>query len=320
MQDILEVCAGLDVHEKTVVACVLNGKLNKAPQKEIETFGTTTQELFQLLEWLEVRGCTHVVMESTGVYWKPVWNILESGSFELILANAYQIKNLPGRKTDIKDSEWLAQLLRSGLISKSFVPSQPIRELRDLTRYRKKLLYEVNKEKNRVHKTLQDCNIKITSYLADIFGDTGRKIIEKILEKRTVTEGDLYVILSGRGKSKLKGKAGDLLKALQGKVEEHHVRMIQYCYDHILFLEKQIEGIDEEIAQYMNAYEEEVTLLDSIPGINETAAAVIIGEIGADMNQFPTDKQLSSWAGLSPGNNESAGKKKEVKSLRETKC
>jgi hypothetical protein len=169
MEAIIERCEGINVHEKTVVVCALKGDLNKKPEKEIETFNTTTTELLKLLDWIEERGCTQVVMESTGVYCKPVWNALESGNFEMILANARHIKNLQGRKTDVKDAEWIAQLLRSGLINKSFVPDAHIRNLRDLTRYRKKVLYEINIEKNRVHKILEDCNIKISSNISDIF-------------------------------------------------------------------------------------------------------------------------------------------------------
>lgn len=312
MEDLLEICGGLDVHEKVVVACVLNGELNKKPTKEVETFETNTEGLLRLLDWLEERKCTQVAMESTGVYWKPVWNILEAGDFELVLANAREIKNLPGRKTDVKDSEWIAQLLRSGLINKSFVPEEPIRDLRDLTRYRKKLVYSINTEKNRVHKILQDCNIKITSYITDIFGDTGRQILREILAGRKIERAELELMLSGRGKWKLQKKIEDIEKALRGKVRVHHRHMIQYSYDHISFLEGQLSEVEREIHERLKNYRREIELLKSIPGVNDNSAAVIIAEIGVDMEQFPTDKHLASWAGVSPGNNESAGKKKEV--------
>lgn len=310
MNDILEICAGLDVHQKVVVACVLDGRLNQQPQREIETFETNTEGLLRLLDWLEKRKCSHVAMESTGVYWKPIWNILETGDFELILANAHQIKNLPGRKTDVKDAEWIAQLLRSGLINKSFVPEAPIRDLRDLTRYRKKLVYEMNAEKNRVHKILQDCNIKLTSHISDIFGDTGRQIIECILKNKNITRKDIEEMVQGRGKGKIKNKVEDILKSLNGKVREHHRIMIRYSYNHIQFIEKQVAEVERKIEELAKDYRREIEILDTIPGIDSNSAAIIVAEIGVDMNQFPHDKHLSSWAGLSPGNNESAGKKK----------
>lgn len=316
MEDILEICAGLDVHEKVIVACVLNGKLAKRPKKEIESFETNTEGLLKLLDWLEERKCSHVVMESTGVYWKPVWNILETGEFELILANARQIKNLPGRKTDVKDAEWIAQLLRSGLVNKSFVPEQPIRDLRDLTRYRKKIVHSINREKNRVHKILQDCNMKMTSHLSDIFGDTGRQIINCILENKTIGRREIEQMVQGRGKGKIKAKVNDLVKAVNGNIRAHHRIMIQHSCDHIKFLEDKLEELEKAIDEALTPYAKEIELLDTVPGINQNAAAVIIAEIGVDMEQFPTDHHLSSWAGLSPGNNESAGKKKEVLRLK----
>lgn len=312
MEAIIERCAGLDVHEKTVVVCFLKGSLDKKPEKEIETFNTTTSDLLKLLDWIEERNCTHVAMESTGIYWKPVWNVLETGNFEMILANARHIKNLPGRKTDVKDAEWIAQLLRSGLVNKSFVPNESIRDLRDLTRYRKKIMYEINREKNRIHKILEDCNIKISSYLSDIFGDTGRKILHKIIKQEEIKMADLIEISSGRGKASIRAKLGDIKEAITGKAREHHLRMIKYSYAHIEFLENQIVQIEDEINLRIKPYWEEVEILDSVPGINENAASVIIAEIGTDMSYFPTDKNITSWSGLSPGNNESAGKKKEV--------
>lgn len=317
MEDILQICAGLDVHQKVIVACVLNGELNKRPKKEIESFDTNTEGLLNLLDWLEERKCSHVAMESTGVYWKPVWNILEGGEFELILANARQIRNLPGRKTDVKDAEWIAQLLRSGLVNKSFVPEQPIRDLRDLTRYRKKLVSSINREKNRVHKILQDCNIKITSQLSDVFGDTGRQILLCILENRPIGRTEIEQMIQGRGKGKLKAKVDDIVKSVKGNIREHHRMMIRHSYEHIVFLEGKLEELEEIIDESLKPYMTEIKLLETIPGINENSAAVIVAEIGVNMEQFPTDHHLSSWAGLSPGNNESAGKKKEVQQLKE---
>ena len=199
MDAILECCVGLDVHQEAVVTCVLFGPLEHKPKKEIRTFGTTTPELLTLADWLEEQKCSHVAMESTGVYWKPVWTILETGSFQLILANAQRIKNVPGRKTDVKDAEWIAQLLRSGLIEGSFVPPVEIRDLRDLTRYRKKLLQDTTQEKNRIHKVLQDAHIKITTYMSDIFGVSGRNIIESFLAGEVITVESYKMMVRGNG-------------------------------------------------------------------------------------------------------------------------
>lgn len=244
MEAIIERCAGLDVHEKTVVACVMTGSLKKPPKKETRTFSTVTKGLLELAEWLEEKECTHVAMESTGIYWKPVWNILESKELEIVLGNAQHVKNVPGRKTDVKDAEWLAQLLRSGLIEKSFVPAEPIRELRDVTRYRKNIVHEINREKNRMHKVLQDCNMKLTSFMSDIFGDTGRLILEKLVNGEKIEAEDLEGMVQGRGKAPLRKKLFDLHEAINGSVRKHHIVMIRLHYEHITFLEKQLEEVE----------------------------------------------------------------------------
>lgn len=307
MDAVLECCAGLDVHQETVVACVLFGPLEHKPKKEIRTFGTTTPELLTLADWLEEQKCSHVAMESTGVFWKPIWNILETGSFQLILANAQRIKNVPGRKTDVKDAEWIAQLLRSGLIEGSFVPPVEIRDLRDLTRYRKKLLQDMTQEKNRIHKILQDANIKITTYLSDIFGVSGRNILESLIDGEAITAEKLIKMVKGKVKSKVPG----LVDALNNRLRSHHREMIRYSWEHLKFLEQTIFDVEMRIDQCLSPYRQDIELLDSIPGVNQTASAVMIAELGTDMSVFPTDNHASSWAGVSPGNNESAGKKKE---------
>lgn len=306
MDAILECCAGLDVHQETVVACILFGSLESKPKKTIRTFSTTTSDLLALTDWLEEEKCSHVAMESTGVYWKPVWNILEAGSFQLSLANAQRIKNLPGRKTDVKDAEWIAQLLRSGLIQGSFVPPAEIRDLRDLTRYRKKLLQDATQEKNRIHKILQDANIKITTYISDIFGVSGRNIMESLMDGEVITVEKLNQMVKGKVKSKIPG----LADALNHRLRSHHRDMIRYSWSHLKFLEQSLINVEQKISECMAPYQQEVELLTSIPGINQTSSAIMIAELGADMSVFPTDSQLSSWAGVSPGNNESAGKKK----------
>lgn len=316
MEAVLRSCAGLDVHRDTVVVCVIKGELDKKPKLEVTTHFTDTESLLMLLKYLEAQECTHVAMESTGVYWKPVWNILDAGNFELVLANAAHIKNLPGRKTDVKDSEWIAQLLRSGLVPKSFVPEEGIRDLRDLARYRKKVVQMMSSEKNRVHKILQDANIKIAADISDIFGDTGRKILEKLINGEVIKYDDMVAFTSGRGKGGLRKKIGEILKSLNGRIRKHHIQLLRYSYTHIDYLEKQLEEIEEELIKYTCPYEKELELLDTIPGVDKKAAIAIIAEIGVDMEVFPTAKHLSSWSGLSPGNNESAGKKKGVVAVK----
>lgn len=306
MDAVLERCAGLDVHQETVVACVLSGSLDQKPKKEIRTFETNTSELLALADWLEECKCSHVTMESTGVYWKPIWNILESYSFQLILANAQRIKNVPGRKTDVKDAEWLAKLLRCGLIEKSFVPPIEIRDLRDLTRYRKKLVHDTTQEKNRIHKILQDANVKITTYLSDIFGVSGRSIIEALINGEKITGEKLEKMVRGKAKR----KTPDLIIALNSRVRTHHRDMIRYSWEHLMFLEKAIMELESKINMCLIPYQEEIKLLNTLPAVDETAAAIIISEIGTDMSIFPTDNHLCSWSGIAPGNNESAGKKK----------
>jgi len=309
MDAILERCAGLDVHQKTVVACVLYGPIDRKPKKAIRTFGTTTNELLALQDWLATYECTHAAMESTGVYWKPVWNVLED-SLELVLGNAQRIRNVPGRKTDVKDAAWIAQLLRCGLIESSFVPPEEIRDLRDLTRYRRKLMGNATAEKNRIHKTLQDANIKLTSFLSDVFGSSGSALLASVAngEKLTYEQVESMVF------TKVKHKVPELIEALNGRVRAHHRRMISRHLDHLQYLQNEIEQIENEIDQLLSPYKEEIDLLVTIPGVKEDAAASILAEMGTDMSVFPSEDHLSSWAGVSPGNHESAGIKKNSKS------
>jgi transposase len=243
-------------------------------------------------------------MESTGPYWKPVFNILED-SFEVILANARHIKNVPGRKTDVKDSEWICKLLRSGLLTASFVPPQAIRDLRDLTRYRQKLIQAVSAEKNRIQKVLEDANVKLSSVASDTFGVSAGKMVRAIISGNVdpVSLADLAV-------GRLKGKKEKLKEALQGHFRNHHGFMIQASLDHIEYMEKTIAKLDQQINEKLKDYHRERELLASIPGVKEQGSSLILAEIGADMNVFPSEGHLSAWAGMSPGNNESAGKKK----------
>ena len=315
MEAMVKRCAGLDVHQETIVACVLTGELDEKPKSEVRTFGTYTKNLEELRDWLLQEKVEQVAMESTGVFWKCVWNIIEDEKYELKLANARDIKNKPGRKTDVKDSQWIAELLRCGLIEGSFVPDVEIRELRDLTRYRRKLIQQASAEKNRIHKILQDANIKLTTDMSDIFGDTGRKLLEEIIEGKEITEDDLIEVTSGRGKASLRAKIPQLKEGLKGTTREHHRKILKLIYEHLKYLEKEIEEIDQLIDKACEEYKKEIELLDSIPGIDTDSAKEIIAEIGTDMNQFPTVKHLTSWAGMSPGNNESAGVKKKGKAL-----
>ncbi len=315
MDAVRKVCAGLDVHQKTVVACVLQGSLDGKPQAEIRTFGTTSRELLELQDWLEERECREVAMESTGVLWKPVWNILES-TCQLTLANPSAIKNMPGRKTDVKDAQWIAELHRCGMIQPSMVAPREIRDLRDQTRYRRKLIQQATSEKNRIHKILQDANIKLTTYLSDLFGVSGRALLDKLVDGEVLEETDVHALV----KTQLKNKVKQLMEALNGQLRKHHREMIKYHLEHLKFLEKQIGRLEENIEVLIQPYEEEVNLLDTVPGIDRKAAIALLAEITPNVTEhFSSDAKLASWVGVAPGNNESAGVKKKVKALQGNK-
>ena len=270
MEAVLERCAGLDVHQETVVACIVYGPLDRKPKEEIRTFGTTTKELLQLLDWLAEQRCTHVAMESTGVYWKAVWNVLE-GHFTLILGNAKKIRGLPGRKTDVKDAAWIAGLLRCGLIEPSFVPPVEIRDLRDLTRYRRKLQGQMTSEKNRIHKILQDGNIKLTTYVSDLFGKSGMALLEALVNGEVLDADSVKDMVF----TSLKKKVPALIEALNGRVRAHHRLMIGRHLEHLRQIEEHIEVLNREIDRLLKPYREEVDFLITIPGIKEDAAASI---------------------------------------------
>jgi transposase len=314
MDAVLERCAGLDVHQETVVACVLSGPLDRKPQQEIQTFGTTTKELLKLSDWLSEKQCSHIAMESTGVYWKAVWNVLE-GDFTLVLGNAKKIKNVPGRKTDVKDAAWIAGLLRCGLIEPSFVPPMDIRDLRDLTRYRRKLQGQVTSEKNRIHKILQDANVKLTTYVSDLFGKSGLALLEAIVNGEVLDEDTVKAMVF----TSLKKKVPELIEALNGRVRSHHRFMIGHHLEHLSQVEEHIEALDREIDRLLAPYREEIELLITIPGIQKDAAASILAEIGADMSVFPSENHLASWAAVCPGSNESAGKKRSSRTNKGNK-
>ena len=304
MQTIVERGCGLDVHQATVVACLLIVRKNGTVHKQVRSFGTTTRELVSLREWLLAEGCTHAAMESTGVYWKPVYAVLE-GALEIVVANAYHVKNVPGRKTDVKDAEWLADLLCHGLLRSSFVPPKPIRELRDLTRYRRKLVEAQTAERNRLLKVLEAANIKLASVATDVFGVSGRLMLRALIEGVATPEE-----MSELAKGTLRRKIARLQPALEGNLEPHHRFLLKLQLQRVEAAERDLATLQERIQQKLEPYAAQSALLDEIPGVDRGLAAVIIAELGVDMTVFQSVSHLASWAGVCPGNNESAGKRR----------
>jgi transposase len=302
MQVLYARCAGIDVHKKMVVVCVMLTALSGEVSKQIRTFATTTVGLLALADWLSSQQVTHVAMESTGVYWRPVFNILEA-NFEVILVNAQHMKAVPGRKTDVRDSEWIAQLLRHGLLRASFIPPQPIRDLRDLVRYRKTLVYERSQEVNRLHKFLETANIKLTSVVSDVMGKSGRAMVQALLEGVSDPEA-----LAELARGSLRGKLPQLREALEGRVDAHHRVLLRHVLKHIEFLEESLAQLTGEIEKLLDPYEKDIERIVQIPGLQRLTVTAILAEIGHDMSRFPSDKHLASWAGVAPGNNRSAGK------------
>jgi transposase len=298
-----ERCCGLDVHQKMVVACLMKSSATGAVQKETRTFSTMTADLLALADWLSEEGCTHVAMESTGVYWKPIYNLLE-GLFELMVVNAQHIKTIPGRKTDVRDAEWVADLLRHGLLRGSFIPSAPQRELRELTRYRRTLVEERARLLNRVQKTLEDANLKLAAVVTDISGVSARAMLEALLAGQTDP-----TVLANLARGRLREKREALSQALLGRFKPHHAFMLTEHLSHLDYLSEAIERVNAELEVRLAEAEAVVTLLDTIPRISRHIAQVIVAELGADVDRFPSPRHLASWAGLCPGNNESAGKR-----------
>jgi transposase len=304
MEILYHCCAGLDVHKKTVVACIRRLGPDKQPEDLVRTFGTMTGDLLELADWLAAHAVVHVAMESTGVYWKPVFHLLED-RFKILLVNAQHIKQVPGRKTDVKDCQWIAQLLQHGLLRASFVPPQPIRELRDLTRQRSQLVGERASVSNRIQKVLEDANIKLASVASDVLGVSGRAMIAALIGGET--EPDRLADLARR---RLRGKIPQLRQALKGHVTEHHRFMLRTLMDHVGHLDGLIERLDRRIEEAMSPFAQAVERLVTIPGVNRRAAEVIVAEIGTDMTKFPSAGHLSSWAGMCSGNHQSAGKRR----------
>jgi transposase len=314
MQTLVERCAGLDVHKDSVVACVRVPDGERGRRVETQTFSTTTTGLLLLGEWLASFAVTRVGMESTGCYWKPVWHVLED-QVECWLLNAAHMRNVPGRKTDVADAAWICQLVEHGLVRPSFVPPRPIRELRDLTRYRKTQIQERGREVQRLDKVLQDAGIKLSSVAADVLGVSGRAMLEALVAGTHDPE-----VLAALAKGRLRAKLPALRAALAGRFRtEHHGLLVAQILAHIDFLDETIAVLSERVEQVITPFAEQVALLDTIPGIDKRAAQVIVAEIGPDMGQFPSAAHLASWAGVCPGNHESAGKHRSGRTRKGSK-
>jgi transposase len=309
MEVIYRRCAGLDVHKETVVACVRIAN-HGAPTQEVRTFTTTTSGLLGLVDWLDGYAVEHVAMEATGVYWKPVWHVLE-GHFELILANAAHVKNVPGRKTDVNDATWLADLLAHGLIRASFVPPIAVQNLRALTRTRKQFVRERSAHIQRIEKVLEDANLKLGVVLTDIMGKSGRTVLQAIVEGHTDPEW-LITLVSLR----VKASRAEVLEALRGRITAHHRFMLKLHLEHIDALDHAIATIEQEVGAGLEPFRHAAQLVNTIPGMSSTASHVVVGEIGIDMTRFATPAHLLSWACICPRNDESAGKRRSTRLRR----
>jgi transposase len=319
MDVLLERCAGIDVGKDEVVACVRTPDGGTSRRKETRTFLSFTGELEAMAEWFAAEGVTEVVMEATGSYWKPVWYVLEERGFELKLVNAHHVKILPGRKSDVLDAEWLAELLEHGLLRASFVPPLAIRELRDLTRYRKRLIQNHTSECQRIQKTLEDAGIKLDSVASDVLGVSGRLMLQALVAGERDPE-----VLAELSKGRLRKKIPELRQALRGRFREHHALLIGMCLDHTAHLEAAIATLDGKVDELFAANTSETGVpfdrardrLDTITGVGKRAAEVIIAEIGVDMSRFPTAGHLASWAGMAPGTNITGGKRQSGKTTK----
>lgn len=305
MQVLYTRCAGLDVHKDTIVACVRC--VSPPMHQEVRSFGTTTTALLELADWLSEHDCTHVAMEATGVYWKPVWHILEA-EFELVLANAAHIRNVPGRKTDVNDAMWIADLLAHGLIRSSFVPPQAIQQLRDLTRTRKQLVREVSQHSLRIQKVLEDANLKLGSVLSDVLGKSGRAMLDAIVAGES-DPARLAALAQGTARN----KTAELREALRGRITEHHRAMLKMHLDVIHVLQGTLAKLDARVGNVLTPIQERARLLTTIPGVSNLTTSVMVAKIGVDMTRFPGSGHLVSWAGLCLRNDESAGKRRSTR-------
>ena len=297
-------CAGLDVHKETVQCCVRRVEPDGSLQETVRQFGTMTDDLLEMVEALKAQGVTHVAMESTGVFWKPIYNLLEE-HFSIVLVNPAHCKQVPGRKTDVKDCQWLAELLQYGLLRGSFIPPRWQRDLRDLTRERTQLINERTRVANRMHKILEDANIKLGSVATDILGASGRDMLRALIGGEQDPE-----VLAEMARSRLRDKIPQLRRALRGRVREHHRFQLELQWDHLEQLDQLVARLNEKITQLYQPYEQQLALVDEVPGMDRRMAETVMAEVGMDMRQFPSDSHLCSWAAVCSGNHESAGKRR----------
>lgn len=311
MNDLLERCCGLDVHKDIIVACILSGPVGKPAKCEIREFSTLIPGMQDLKAWIVSENCHFVAMESTGIYWQPVYEILEDsfdGDITLLVVNARHMKNVPGKKTDMRDAEWISTLLRAGLLNGSFIPDKEIREFRHLTRYRKSVIHDITSQKNRIEKFLQSSGFRLSTFISDIFGASGRNIIEFLIEHGQIDKEHLNQCL----KTKTRHKIDEIMVAVNGTLSEHQKNFLKMLVSHLDVLDSHLRDVESSIVLEVKQFSKQMAILSSIPGIAQTASASIIAEIGIDMGRFKTAEHICSWAGLSPGNNESAGKKNEL--------
>jgi len=302
MENVFACCAGLDIHQKSVEACVRRLEPAGPLHQQTRHWGTMTRDLLAMADWMAAQGVTHVAMESTGVYWKPIYNILES-RFTVLLVNARHLKQVPGRKSDVRDCQWIAQLLQHGLLKGSFIPPRAQRELRDLTRHRTQLVEEKTRTVNRVHKVLEDANIKLASVATDILGVSGRAMLEALMEGQ-----EDPVKLADLAQRQMRGKIPELEKALEGHLTEHHRFLLRLLWKELAQQEELIAELDRKIEEHTRPFADEIERLDAVPGVDRRVAEVVLAEVGSDVKPFPTHSHVASWAGMCPGNEESAGK------------
>ncbi len=310
METLYTSCCGLDVHGKTVQACIRQVGKGKQVSQETRTFGTMTRDILAMADWIAKENVTHVAMESTGVYWKPIYNLLE-GRFILLVVNARHVKHVPGRKTDVQDCQWIAQLLQCGLLKGSFIPDRPQRELRDLTRHRAQLVANRTSLVNRIHKVLEDANIKLGAVASDILGPSGRDMLQALIagDKDSSEMAEM-------ARRQLRVKIPELRLALEGYATDHHRFLLMELVHHLEYLEEQIERFSQRIEEVSGPFQEAIAAVASLPGFNQRAAQNVVAEIGCTMEQFPSADHLASWSGVCPGNNESGGKRKSGKTTK----
>lgn len=315
MKDLLEISCGLDIHKEKIVACILKGPLGCPTTSEIREFTTLISGMAALRDWIISQNCQHIAMESTGIYWMPVYEILEdcySGDITLLVVNARHMKNVPGKKTDMRDSEWIATLLRAGLLNGSFIPDKQIREFRDLNRYRKSIIRDITSQKNRIEKFLQRSGFRLSSFVSDIFGVSGRNIILHLIEHGQIDRKALDSCL----KTKTRNRIDEILMSVNGTLPEHQKSFLKTLMSHYDSLCKHLDGVEASLEKDMEPFAIPIQQLCSIYGISTIASCAIIAEIGTDMSAFKTAEHICSWAGLSPGNNESAGKRKSASIMK----